>query len=55
MKSTLAALSSQLGDLMLRDQQRLQRRLQGARKVKSPEAQQAVAAEIAGDIEQALQ
>ncbi|MBC3251120.1 ATP-dependent RNA helicase HrpA [Serratia fonticola] len=54
MKSTLAALSSQLGDLMLRDQQRLQRRLQGARKVKSPEAQQAVAAEIAGDIEQAM-
>ncbi|CAI1017919.1 ATP-dependent RNA helicase HrpA [Serratia fonticola] len=39
---------------MLRDQQRLQRRLQGARKVKSPEAQQAVAAEIAGDIEQAM-
>ncbi|WP_447874579.1 ATP-dependent RNA helicase HrpA [Serratia fonticola] len=54
MKSTLAALSSQLGDLMLRDQQHLQRRLQGARKVKSPEAQQAVAAEIAGDIEQAM-
>ncbi len=39
---------------MLRDQQHLQRRLQGARKVKSPEAQQAVAAEIAGDIEQAM-
>ncbi|WP_337261951.1 MULTISPECIES: ATP-dependent RNA helicase HrpA [unclassified Serratia (in: enterobacteria)] len=55
MKSPLAALSAPLADLMLRDQQRLQRRLQGARKVKNPEAQQAVADEIASDIAQALQ
>lgn len=55
MKSPLAALSAPLADLMLRDQQRLQRRLLGARKVKNPEAQQAVASEIASDIAQALQ
>ncbi|HEJ9093770.1 ATP-dependent RNA helicase HrpA [Serratia odorifera] len=55
MKSSLAALSSQLDDLMLRDQQRLQRRLLGARKVKNPEALQAVAAEIEHDIAAALQ
>jgi len=54
-KSSLAALSSQLDDLMLRDQQRLQRRLLGARKVKNPEALQAVAAEIEHDIAAALQ
>ncbi|EFE94759.1 ATP-dependent helicase HrpA [Serratia odorifera DSM 4582] len=40
---------------MLRDQQRLQRRLLGARKVKNPEALQAVAAEIEHDIAAALQ
>jgi ATP-dependent helicase HrpA len=45
-KSPLAALSAQLGELMLRDQQRLQRRLQGARKIKNPDAQLAVAAEL---------
>lgn len=55
MKSPLAALSAPLADLMLRDQQRLQRRLQGARKVKNPDAQQAVASEIASDIARALQ
>ncbi|VTP62557.1 ATP-dependent RNA helicase HrpA [Serratia rubidaea] len=54
-KSPLAALSSQLGELMLRDQQRLQRRLHGARKIKNSDAQQAVADEIAGDIAVALQ
>jgi ATP-dependent helicase HrpA len=54
-KSPLAALSAQLSDLMLRDQQRLQRRLQGAHKVKNPDAQQAVISEITGDIAQALQ
>ncbi|MFI8417052.1 ATP-dependent RNA helicase HrpA [Serratia sp. NPDC078593] len=55
MKSPFAALSSQLDDLMLRDQQRLRRRLQGARKVKSPDAQQAVALEIENDIAVAWQ
>ncbi len=50
MKSPLAALSAQLDDVMLRDKQRLQRRLQGARKVKKPEAQVAIASEIEKDI-----
>jgi len=54
-KSPLAALSAQLGELMLRDQQRLQRRLQGARKIKNPDAQSAVAAELESDITAALQ
>ena len=35
-KSPLEALPAQLGELMLRDQQRLRRRLQGARKIKIP-------------------
>ncbi|MDT3250239.1 ATP-dependent RNA helicase HrpA [Serratia sp. root2] len=55
MKSPLAASSAQLGELMLRDQQRLQRRLQGARKIKNPDAQMAVAAEVESDIAAALQ
>ncbi|WP_114195164.1 ATP-dependent RNA helicase HrpA [Edaphovirga cremea] len=50
MKSPLAALSQQLGQLMLRDQLRLQRRLQGASKVKNPQAQQAIMAEIEAEI-----
>jgi ATP-dependent helicase HrpA len=54
-KSPLAALSAQLGELMLRDQQRLQRRLQGARKIKNPDAQLAVAAELESDVTAALQ
>lgn len=53
MKSPLAVLSSQLDDIMLRDRVRLQRRLQGAHKVKNPDAQQAIAGEIANDITQA--
>ncbi|ANK01166.1 ATP-dependent RNA helicase HrpA [Serratia plymuthica] len=40
---------------MLRDQQRLQRRLQGARKIKNPDAQQAAVAEVESDIAAALQ
>ncbi|WKZ94266.1 ATP-dependent RNA helicase HrpA [Chimaeribacter arupi] len=40
---------------MLRDQQRLQRRLQGARKVSNPQAQEAIAAELSQDIEAARQ
>nr|WP_269813848.1 ATP-dependent RNA helicase HrpA [Serratia liquefaciens] len=48
-------MSAQLGELMLRDQQRLQRRLQGARKIKNPDAQSAVAAELESDITAALQ
>jgi len=45
--SPLAALWSRLDGLMLRDRQRLQRRLQGARKTKNPEAQQGIASELA--------
>ncbi|KEY60931.1 ATP-dependent RNA helicase HrpA [Serratia sp. DD3] len=55
MKSPLAGLSSRLDDLMLRDHVRLQRRLQGAKRVKNLEAQQAIAAEIDSDITRALQ
>ncbi|EKF64272.1 ATP-dependent helicase HrpA [Serratia plymuthica A30] len=40
---------------MLRDQQRLQRRLQGARKIKNPDAQQAAVAEVESDMAAALQ
>ncbi|PLR35462.1 ATP-dependent RNA helicase HrpA [Chimaeribacter californicus] len=55
MKSPLAALAQHLPDLMLRDQQRLQRRLQGARKVSNPQAQEAIAAELSQDIDAARQ
>jgi ATP-dependent helicase HrpA len=54
-KSPLAALAQHLPDLMLRDQQRLQRRLQGARKVSNPQAQEAIAAELSQDIDAARQ
>ncbi|MCL2892128.1 ATP-dependent RNA helicase HrpA [Brenneria tiliae] len=50
MKSPLNALSSQLSELMLRDRQRLQRRIQGAAKVGAPQAQAAIAQEIEGEI-----
>ncbi|PWC16320.1 ATP-dependent RNA helicase HrpA [Brenneria corticis] len=50
MKSPLNALSSQLSELMLRDRQRLQRRLQGAAKVSGPQAQAAIVQEIEGEI-----
>lgn len=55
MKSSLAALSSQLGELMLRDQQRMRRRLQGARKVHNPEAVEAITREIEAEIATAMQ
>lgn len=54
-KSLLDALSAQLGELMLRDQQRLLRRLQGARKIKNSSTQLAVAAELESDIAAARQ
>ena len=54
-KSSLAALSSQLGELMLRDQQRMRRRLQGARKVHNPEAVEAITREIEAEIATAMQ
>ncbi|WP_322766941.1 ATP-dependent RNA helicase HrpA [Frankia sp. Cr1] len=49
----LAALADRLPDLMVRDQHRLQRRVDGARRIRGPEAHQAVVAEIAADIEAA--
>ncbi|MBN3253892.1 ATP-dependent RNA helicase HrpA [Pectobacterium brasiliense] len=55
MKSPLSALSTQLSELMLRDRQRLRRRLQGAAKVSSPQAQAAIAQEIEGEIVAARQ
>jgi len=53
-KSPLAALSAQLDGLMLRDRQRLQRRLQGARKIDKPEALDALSAEIQTAINESL-
>ncbi|QTF08483.1 ATP-dependent RNA helicase HrpA [Brenneria izadpanahii] len=55
MKSPLNALSSQLSELMLRDQQRLRRRLQGAAKVGGLKAQSVIAQEIEGEIAVARQ
>ncbi|WP_026248855.1 ATP-dependent RNA helicase HrpA [Streptomyces sp. LaPpAH-108] len=47
------ALASRLTELSLRDAHRLGRRLEGARKIRKPEARAAVLAEIEGDIDQA--
>ncbi|WP_438320107.1 ATP-dependent RNA helicase HrpA [Edwardsiella tarda] len=55
MKSPLAALVDQLDDVMLRDRQRLLRRIQGAKKMTQPAAVQAIAETLAGDIAQARQ
>ncbi|MEH0876131.1 ATP-dependent RNA helicase HrpA [Pectobacterium cacticida] len=55
MKSPLSALSTQLSELMLRDSQRLRRRLQGAAKVSNPQALAAIAQEIEGEIATARQ
>ncbi|MFI0817311.1 ATP-dependent RNA helicase HrpA [Streptomyces sp. NPDC021098] len=49
----LSALLERLPELMLRDQQRLGRRLDGARRIRKPEARAAVLGEIADDIERA--
>src|SRR5439155_23521761 len=51
--SPLADLDRRLPTLMLRDQRRRRRRLDGARKLRDPQAQQAVADEIAADIDAA--
>ncbi|WKX71209.1 ATP-dependent RNA helicase HrpA [Streptomyces sp. XD-27] len=50
---TLPALLERIPELMLRDQQRLGRRLDGARRIRKPEARTAVLAEIAADVERA--
>ncbi|MET8014525.1 ATP-dependent RNA helicase HrpA [Streptomyces sp. NPDC005271] len=49
----LPALLERLPELMLRDQQRLGRRLDGARRIRKPEARAAVLGEIAEEIERA--
>ena len=46
MKSPLEALPAQLGELMLRDQQRLRSSPAGREKIKNPDAQLAVAADV---------
>ncbi|GAA2139499.1 ATP-dependent RNA helicase HrpA [Kitasatospora kazusensis] len=50
---TIGGLAARLPELMLRDQQRIGRRLDGARRVRKPEAQQKIARELASDIEKA--
>ncbi|MCX8963738.1 ATP-dependent RNA helicase HrpA [Erwinia psidii] len=47
---TLTALLPRLESLMLRDRQRLLKRLHGAKKVKNPKAQEAIAAELNHEI-----
>ncbi|MEI2264409.1 ATP-dependent RNA helicase HrpA [Erwinia sp. CGal63] len=54
-RSPLTTLLPRLDALMLRDRQRLQKRLQGAKKVKNPAAQQAIAEELSNDIAAAEQ
>ncbi|MFG2095787.1 ATP-dependent RNA helicase HrpA [Streptomyces sp. NPDC048612] len=49
----LSDLLERLPELMLRDQQRLGRRLDGARRIRKPEARAAVLAEIAGGVDEA--
>ncbi|GGO88709.1 ATP-dependent helicase [Wenjunlia tyrosinilytica] len=53
MRSSLADLQSRLSDLMLRDQRRLQRRIDGIRKIRDPEGQRAAAAKIAAAVDEA--
>ncbi|OKI00309.1 ATP-dependent helicase [Streptomyces sp. CB02923] len=50
---TLSALHERLPELMLRDQQRLGRRLDGARRIRKPEARAAVLSEIDAGIGEA--
>jgi len=52
-KLTFPMLMQQLDALMLRDKQRFARRLHGVKKVKNPDAQQAIYQEMAKEIEQA--
>ncbi|EOX8390107.1 DEAD/DEAH box helicase, partial [Salmonella enterica subsp. houtenae] len=51
---TLQALQQRLDSLMLRDKQRFARRLHGVKKVKNPDAQQAIYQAMAKEIEQAV-
>ncbi|MFJ1706760.1 ATP-dependent RNA helicase HrpA [Kitasatospora sp. NPDC088346] len=51
--ATIGALAARLPELMLRDQQRIGRRLDGTRRVRSPEARQKIAEELAADVARA--
>ncbi|MER5184362.1 ATP-dependent RNA helicase HrpA [Streptomyces sp. NPDC002896] len=51
--AAFADLGSRLAELSLRDAQRLGRRLDGARRIRKPQARDAVLAEIAGEIDKA--
>ncbi|MEU2872943.1 ATP-dependent RNA helicase HrpA [Streptomyces olivoreticuli] len=53
--ATFADLGARLSELMLRDAQRLGRRLEGARRIRKPEACTAVLAEIAAEADTAEQ
>ncbi|GAA0350121.1 ATP-dependent RNA helicase HrpA [Streptomyces blastmyceticus] len=53
--ATFADLGARLSELMLRDAQRLGRRLEGARRIRKPEARTAVLAEIAAEADTAEQ
>lgn len=55
MKSPLTALSGELNALMLRDQKRLRRRLEGARKITNSEKLARISADIAAEIQKGLQ
>ncbi len=55
MTPELADLRARLPDVALRDQRRLRRRIEGARKVKDAASRQAIAAEIAADVDAAEQ
>jgi len=52
-KLSFADLNTHLDNLMLRDRQRFARRLHGVKKVKNPDAQQAILQEMAQEIAQA--
>lgn len=52
-KLTFTALQQRLDSLMLRDELRFSRRLHGVKKVKNPDAQQAIFQEMAKEIDQA--
>ncbi|MFJ2216743.1 ATP-dependent RNA helicase HrpA [Streptomyces sp. NPDC101062] len=55
MSTSFADLQTLLADVPLRDAQRLGRRLEGARRIRKPEARQAVLDEIAGQAEKAAE
>ncbi|MFE4371800.1 ATP-dependent RNA helicase HrpA [Streptomyces sp. NPDC056835] len=55
MSTSFADLQTLLADVSLRDAQRLGRRLEGARRIRKPDARQAVLDEIAGQAEKAAE